>query len=315
MRIRTICKAFVLAIAVCGIAGLAQTAQKPAFEVVSIRKSAPNVRTRNAGVRGDRLNISGASLRVLLQNGYQPLGRGGRLQIIGAPNWIDSDTYDVLATANCSGGPLSREQVQLMIQSLLEDRFQLKGHIETRDLPIYDLVVARDGAKLKVSADQTPPRAPAGVEPPQPCSAAPLFLEPPPPPPPPGTPPPANFALPRGGFSVQFNASGFTLTALSVPVGTLVATLQGWVERPIVDKTALSGLFDFKLRFSPEGLIGVPLPRPDLAADGPTAAPGGAADPVPSLFTAIQDLGLSLESTKGPVEVLVIESVQKPTEN
>jgi uncharacterized protein (TIGR03435 family) len=91
--------------------------------------------------------------------------------------------------------------------------------------------------------------------------------------------------------------------------GEISTTLQSWAGRPIVDKTALSGLFDFKLQFSPEGLSGVPVPPPGIGPAGPVGAPAAAADPVPSLFTAIQELGLRLESAKGPVEVLVIDSV------
>jgi uncharacterized protein (TIGR03435 family) len=90
-----------------------------------------------------------------------------------------------------------------------------------------------------------------------------------------------------------------------------------------VDKTDLKGLFDFKLRFSPEGLAtpfgargAPPVAPPGVGPVGPGGTiPAEAADPVPSLFTAIQELGLRLESTKGPVEVLVVDSVQKPTEN
>jgi uncharacterized protein (TIGR03435 family) len=295
-------------------------AQKPSFDVVSIKPSAPpqgGRGLRGGGVRGDKLLLTGANLRMLLQQGYQrpsAAGPGGQLQIIGGPGWIDSDLYDVQATANCSGGPLSREQVQLMIQSMLENRFQLKAHIEARDLPIYNMVVAKDGPKLKASADQTPTVLPAGLGPAQPCSpAGPL----PPAPPPPGTPPPANFVVPRGGFRISFNGAGFTLEAASVPLGNIITTLQNIAGRPIVDKTGLKGLFDFKLQFSSEGLSGpgIPLGPPPPDPQGAVGAPAAAADPAPSLFSAIQDLGLRLESAKGPVEVLVIESVQKPTEN
>jgi len=95
--------------------------------------------------------------------------------------------------------------------------------------------------------------------------------------------------------------------------------LQQNLGRPVIDKTELKGLFDFRLQFSPEGLT-LPGgrgfgPGPGPEAGGPGGAPATAADPVPSLFTAIQDLGLRLESSKGPVEVLVVDSAQKPTEN
>ena len=112
----------------------------------------------------------GATLRTLLQNGYSRANNtplGVQLQVINAPNWIDSDRYDIDAKADCSGGILSREQMQLMVQSMLEDRFQLKAHTETRELPIYNLVIGKDGPKIKKSEDQTPsPFAAAG--PPQP---------------------------------------------------------------------------------------------------------------------------------------------------
>src|SRR5215467_9698153 len=164
------------------------TKPKPSFDVISIKPSAPNLGIRGGGARGDRFTMTGASLRMLLQNGYQPLSSGGgpigQLQIIGGPNWMETDRYDIQATADCSGGVLSREQLQLMVQSMLEDRFQLKAHMETRELPIYNLVVAKDGAKIKPSEDQTMPVR-AGGGPPQPCGPVPATAATPPPPPPP----------------------------------------------------------------------------------------------------------------------------------
>src|SRR5262245_44476883 len=164
------------------------TSPKPSFEVVSIKPSPPNFGLRGGGPSGDRLTLTGASLRMLLQNAYGRAGTGfpgGQLQIVGGPSWIDSDRYDIQAKADCSGGVLSREQTQLMVQSMLEDRFQLKAHMETRELPIYNLVVAKDGPKLKKSEDQTPtPIAAAG--PPQVCGPAPVMPNLPPTPPPGG---------------------------------------------------------------------------------------------------------------------------------
>jgi uncharacterized protein (TIGR03435 family) len=92
----------------------------------------------------------------------------------------------------------------------------------------------------------------------------------------------------------------------------MIGLLQQQVGRPIVDKTELKGLFDFRLHFSPEGMS---IPGPAGVPIGPAPTPPLSADPVPSLFTAIQDLGLKLESAKGPVKVLVIDSVRKPKEN
>ena len=126
----------------------------------------------------------------------------------------------------------------------------------------------------------------------------------------------------------MFTREGLVIRGSAVPISNLVGSLQQQIGRPVIDKTGLKGLFDFILPFSPEGLNtpglpGVPTPfGPAGGVAGPAAvggagpAPAAAAgDPVPSIFTAIQDLGLRLESAKGPVEVLVIDSAQKPAEN
>ena len=121
---------------------------------------------------------------------------------------------------------------------------------------------------------------------------------------------------------VMMSPTGMIMQATAVPISNVVNMLQQPIGRPIIDKTDLQGLFDFKLEFSPEGLTlpgppgGFPLPPP--TAVGPAGAPNSppvASDPLPSLFSAIQGLGLKLEPSKGPVAVLVIDSVQKPTPN
>jgi uncharacterized protein (TIGR03435 family) len=262
--------------------------------------------------------MSAATLRMLLQNAYQrpsTTGPVGPIQIFGGPSWMDSDRYDIQATADCSGGVLSREQVQLMVQSMLEDRFQLKAHLETRELPIYNLVVGKDGPKLKASADQTLTSIGAATLP-LPCNPASVVPPPPPPPPIPRGPDgrgglsDPNFAMPRGAMGLSFSPAGFAIRGAAVPITNLVNALQQQLGRSVIDKTSLKGLFDFNLQFSPEGLTtpgGGVLPPPPPGAT--------ATDPLPSIFTAIQEVGLRLESTKGPVEVLVVDSAQKPTEN
>jgi len=304
---------------------LSQTPPKPSFEVISVKPTAPGPNfIRGGAPRGDRVDFTGANLRMLLQVSYGRVGNtlGGQLQIVGGPPWMDSERYDIQAKADCSLGKLSREQTQLMMQSLLEERFQLKAHKETRELPIYNLVVAKDGPKLKASEDQTlPPLVASG--PPQPCDPESANRIPPalPPPPPPGGGRggfPDISSLPRGAMVMMMSPTGMTMAANGSAIGNLVNFLSQQVGRPIVDKTDLKGLFDFKLTFSPEG---IQTPFGGLPPPGGGPAPGGlntspnATDPNPSLFTAIQELGLRLESTKGPVEVLVVDSVQKPTEN
>jgi len=198
-----------------------------------------------------------------------------------------------------------------MVQSLLEDRFKLKAHLETRELPIYNLVAAKDGPKIKRSADQTAPAIAAAL--PGPCE--PPSTVPPPQLPAPGSP------MPRGALMMSMGPSGMTMRATATRVATMVGLLQQQLGRTVVDKTGLDGLFDFELTFSAEGLgspfgRGFPQPQslpPVGAGAGSASAP--APDAVPSLFTAIQELGLKLESAKGPVGVLVVDSVEKPTEN
>jgi uncharacterized protein (TIGR03435 family) len=300
-----------------------QAPQKPSFDVISIKPSAPlgtgPVRI-GGGTQGDRFSMSSASLRMLLQTAYQRAGNtplSGQLQIVGGPSWIDSDRYDVQAKADCSGGAIPRERLQLMVQSLLEDRFRLKAHMETRELPVYHLVVGKDGPKIKRAADQTPPAAALVL--PGPCEPA--SSAPPPFPGGRGVPFSPGSAPPRGSAFMMMGGGTMTVRAMASPLTAIVRMLQLQLGRTIVDKTGLDGLYDLEMTFSPEGLEspfgrGFPLPPPGAAgpAGGASSQPT-ASDPVPSLFTAVQELGLKLESTKGPVEVLVIDSVAKPTEN
>ena len=148
---------------------------------------------------------------------------------------------------------------------------------------MYTLVVVKNGSKLVRSEDQTPPNL---DKPPGPSQA---FYHPKKP-------------LPRGTFTF----AGIAVTTVAgnpVPLSRLTSALQAWLERPVVDKTALTGFFDFKFSFmTPCGI---------MFPCGPTDSTPIA----PSLSSALDDLGLRLESVKAPVEVLIIDSVQKPSEN
>ena len=176
-----------------------------------------------------------------------------------------------------------------MVRNMLQDRFRLRSHRETREAPIYVLTVAKPG-KIKLSADQSPP--------------------------PPSTGPFDPSKSPARGTALSFIAyaggtlsATMTMVATAVPISNLVNMLQGQTGRIVVDETGLNGLFDFNLKFAPEGA-----PSAATAAQGDSST---ATDPQgPSLFTALrEDLGLKLDATKGLVEVLVVDSVQRPTEN
>jgi uncharacterized protein (TIGR03435 family) len=317
-RAAVIAAAFVLAVARLS----SQTPEpKPSFDVVSIKPSLPlgtgPIRI-GGGPQGDRFTMNSATLRMLLQMAFQRAGNtslAGQMEIIGGPSWMDSERYDIQAKTDCSGGTFSRERLQLMVQSLLEDRFQLKAHRETRDLPIYNLVVTKDGPKIKKAADQATPTVAQTL--PAPCEPATAPNTPPLPPGGPGFDPKT---LPRGAVMMMMGPNGMTMRAIATRFDAIVRLLQNQLGRTIVDKTGLEGLYDFELTFSAEGLgspfgRGLPLPPPPGGA--PTAGTPAvtAADQAPSLLSAIQDLGLKLEPAKGPVEVLVIDSAEKPTEN
>jgi uncharacterized protein (TIGR03435 family) len=289
---------------------------KLSFEVVSIKPIASGYPCGSVGgiVRGDRLPIRCSTLRMLLQRAYQPLSITpiAPIQIIGGPSWIDSDRWDIEAKFDCDGGALSSSQIQEMVRSMLEDRFRLKAHKETREGQVYSLVVVKAPAKIKLSDDQTPiPRQVASFLPAcspvqqAPANPAPTVL-------PTGqsgdpfdrkNPAP----VPRGFVVISFSTSEIILRGSAVPIARMVGSLQRYFASPIIDKTNLPGLFDFTIQFSHAGLVNF---------DGmPFSIPIEAADPVPTLFTAIQELGLKLEPDKGPLEVLVVDSVQKPTKN
>jgi uncharacterized protein (TIGR03435 family) len=300
---------------------LAQTpqGQKPSFEVASIK-----VNTSGPGLvgfmPGDRFNATNVNLRMLLQYAYRPRGLSNS-QIIGGPAWIDTDRFDIQGKPEGDGRAVPQAEMALMVQSLLEDRFQMKSHFEKREMPVYNLVVVKEG-KLKLSDDQAPPAPPTGPPP----GAAGRGFAPPPPPPVPGAGPggpPRLGSMPRGAFQIMMSPQGAVLAASASPISNLVNFLSGQgfgpaaAGRLVIDKTNLKGLYDIELQFTPEG-------GQFIGGGGAPPPPGGtpfgpvvAGDPsTPSLFTALQEqLGLKLESERGPVEVLVIDSLQKPSEN
>jgi uncharacterized protein (TIGR03435 family) len=178
-------------------------------------------------------------------------------------------------------------------------------------LPVYELVVARGGPKLKLSADPnpTPPPLPAPGGPDgrgrgDALRGGPPGLR--------GNPPPVGQCAPGPVPPGFFGGGRGCLQGSAIPLTTLTNSLQNQLGRPVVDKTGLTGRFDIKLEWMPgaEQAPGPFAPNPDLPAPPPADLSG------PSIFTALQEqLGLRLESAKGPVEVVVIDSAEKPSEN
>jgi uncharacterized protein (TIGR03435 family) len=214
-------------------------------------------------------------------------------QIVGGPSWIDADQFNIEATADCSRGPISTQQLHLMLQAMLEERFQLKAHMEKRELPIYELLVAENGLKMTRSADQTSTGYASAL-----CDANATPWK---------RPTDPNAPLPRGkGFVLAGVGADMSIRYSAATMSQLVRMLDSDTHPIIIDKTGVEGLFDIKLRwhsaFRPAPKVGQ---RP--------AEPIGAAPFSSTLEEAMQQqLGLKLELTKGLVDVLIIDSVQKP---
>ena len=263
------------------------------FEVVSIKRFDTSSGTPRASMTPGRFDIAGASLSLLVgQALVTPVDR-----IFGLPDWANTELYTVTTKAPDDPPPAALA-LNVMLANLLKDRANLATHRETRQLPVYDLVFARTDKRLG------PGLKPASPE----CQAAlTARLE----------------AVQRGGpvppplvgvndacSSMRINPGGM-VGFNGVPMSRIAQLLTQSVGRPVIDKTGLTGYFDFTLQWTPQPGSEMPI-RP---AGEPPAPPPPAADPDgPNLFTAIQEqLGLKLESGRGPVEVIVIDRLEKPT--
>jgi uncharacterized protein (TIGR03435 family) len=256
--------------------------QKPQFDVVSVKRNTAEGNASVGDQPGGRFVASRITLRRVIQFAYR-----NNQQFIGGPEWLDTDRWDIEAKAP-EGTVSSRstpfnvgapDALALMVQSLLEVRFKLKAHQETRQLPLYELVLAKAGSKLKLSDDQTPPAAMLGAGGAQRGSA-----------------------LPRGGVRLgrgDLEAQAQPLAILATALGAI------YLDRPVIDKTGLKGLYDIRLQWTSD---------PRLSASVSTATPP--VDIGPSLFNAVEEqLGLRLESGRGPLPVLIIDNVQQPSQN
>jgi uncharacterized protein (TIGR03435 family) len=282
----TIAAAMLLAVTALAVWG--QPGARPKFEVASVK---PSQESRFMSVRPlpGRLTAN-APVRLLMQNAYTVQA----FQILDGPAWINSEYYDIDATTD---GNVSRAQTFLMLQSLLEDRFGLKIHRETRDLPVYTLVAAKGGSKLAAAQEGScAASAPDGLL----QSAGGRVA-------PPGQGPPV--LTPCGGVRVMLDVGGARMLGGKIAMPEFVRTLSLTLGRTVIDKTGLTGFYDVKLDFVPdEATAALPPPPPDAAA---------ALDAKnPSVLTALQEqLGLRLESGKGPVEVIVVDHVERPATN
>jgi bla regulator protein BlaR1 len=256
-------------------------AQAPAghfeFEAASVRASGPDGTFRSSGGPGTqdpgRITYASVTLKSVLATTY-----GVRRYQISGPSSLDSERYDIIAKIPAGA---TKEQFRQMLQALLADRFQLRIHRETKELPVYALVVGKGGPKLEK----------AGIEEkdcPNP-SATPR-------------PDPAIFCHDLSG------GRGRGLHAQAADLSEVAGFVESWTDRPLLDKTGIKGLY----RFETTGWLPMDL--------GPPPAPGAKQDQtdvadLPTIFTMFEGLGLKMESQKVEMDVYVVDHIEKPTEN
>jgi uncharacterized protein (TIGR03435 family) len=247
--------------------GLAQSPAAPSltFDAVSIKPNKSGSGRTSVHTSNDRFQATNISLKELIRDAYdvQTLD-----QVIGLPSSINSVNFDIEAKVDAETLAIlkaaSREESGRlrdgMMKSVLAERFHLKVHPETRELPIFELTLAKGGSKLQ-NADP---------------------------------------ADPKGD---NMHSDNQKLTATGIPISNLCNFLSRRLHRQVLDKTGLTGKYDFVLQWSPD----------EASGESPDAS---GANQAPSLFTALQEqLGLKLESTKVPVDTIVIDHVEMPSEN
>jgi uncharacterized protein (TIGR03435 family) len=258
-----------------------------AYEVASIKPNKAGNNLRRMMYTPDGISVTGGTLQALLEEAYGVQN----FQISGAPAWLNSERYDIEAKIDGSVADdfkkLTADQRRLerarMLQKLLADRCKLTVHIETRELPVYALVVAKNGPKFQEA--KTGESYPSGIKGPD--------------------------GIARGGMMRMGRGE---LTGQGVPLTFLVSQLSRHLGRTVLDKTGLTGNYDFTLQWTPDDGQGPMLKGPDGGQPAAEGAPPESSGP--SVFTALEEqLGLKLESQKGPVEIVVIDHVEKPSEN
>jgi len=262
-------------------------AQGPTFETASIKRAAPDETRRGARTQpGGRLDVYNMTLRMLVRVAYEGDALSTPGQFVGGPDWIDADRYNIVAKAEGESGRDAsgyNRRLEAMLQALLKDRFKLRVHTEMRVVDVYALVVASKDGKLGPQLHEHTAE----------CYTAPV---------PPGTPVDPER---RCGFG---NPVG-RMRGVGVTMSQLAAGMSGSpsIGRPVVDRTGLTGRYNLQLEFVPSVIPG---------PTGATPIPNPAADSGANVFTAVQEqLGLKLQAGKGPIEFLVVDSAEKPTED
>lgn len=250
----------------------AQTPAPPEFAVASIKPThAIGGVTFGAGNGGS--GGRNVTLRILIAFAY----RLQEFQVSGGPSWIASDRFDVQGKA--ADPKTTPDQLRVMLQSLLADRFQLKFHRQMKDSLVYTLVVAKDGLKIKLADDQESPSVDGRSLP---------------------------GAGPNRG-AVRIGAG--SLIGNAAPLSLFSRLLSQRLDRTIIDETNLAGRYNFQLQWTPG-----PGEMPYDPGGNPLPPPADSSGP--SVFAAIREqLGLELKPSRAPVEMFVIDHAEEPSEN
>lgn len=250
--------------------------QLPAFDVASIRPYSKSDMMIGVRTTDDGVTISGMPMHMIVREAFSVTND----RLLGEPGWVGTSRYDLEAKVAPEDAPklkqLSQEQRWAMLVPVLEDRCALKFHHETRELTVYTLVVAKGGPKLQ-------PSDPAGVATKQ--------------------------TGPQNKMSI--GDKSFTMDIRQASMTSLARMLSRQIGSTVVNKTDLTGTYDFTLEFAPENRASLPMMRPRDGSDSPAPEAQG-----PSIFTAVQEqLGLKLEAKKEPVDVVVIDHIEQPSAN
>lgn len=237
-------------------------AQTTPFDVASIKPNRSGSGSTTMRTSHGQLTASNVTVRMLIQKGFHLK----QFQISGGPEWLDTERYDI--AAKTERADISDDNLWLSLEPLLADRFRLRFHRTTKQLPVYSLVTGKGGPKLKAHTgdDELAVRISAG-------------------------------------------SGRAKLEAKKASMVRFADALGGFMDRTVLDKTGLSGEYDVRLEWAQDhpgeesaSMLGTL--REELGLTGP------------SIFTALQEqLGLRLESAKGPVEIIVVDSVEKPSAN
>jgi uncharacterized protein (TIGR03435 family) len=273
-------KLFVLVAASAAMSQSQTPVPRPQFEVASVK---PHTGVERAVMLGfpspGRFQAQNVWLRFLIQNAWNVKD----YQVVSGPGWAPSDRYDIDAKTDPS---TSREQMRLMVQALLQDRFQLVLHHESRSLPVYHLAASKDGSKLSPSKEGS-------------CIER-------------DSVPAAKPGLPTSNFCGGVQWSQQSLSGTAITMQQFTTMLENILQRPVIDETGFTAKFDVHLTWIPDQVT------PGLLAPGvsPPPLPSPNDSGGPTIFNVLAEhLGLKLRAEKGPVDILVIDRAEKPSAN